>query len=470
MDTLRHLGIILMVIQCQATFDCRRPSQDCKNGGTCSYVASACTCPGGASPTHEGEDCGLLIIDKGASSCITTDPCKAGQGACYDDGSGGMCYCFSDYYGSTCDEQRFTVSCLADRMVIGLNPYGTFSGVAYIEGKRGTAACESSPVPSASSSDNVPDTWEGRYIEVEHTSPDCGTITATPNGVNIEYTRDVVIQYSQDYIINIDDRYTVKCVLDGSGVPVSYNIVPVNTADLSPLNTITRQDFLGPVFLALTSGGQAVSTNPIDVGAELVFTFAISPDYESMLIISGEANNTMTVGTKTLNLITGSCMDDDAFPVIVEEASRGSGGTDKREINLKLRAFHFDGNTDVGFKFLVKVCLTANAADCDPANCPPGSANGFGRRRRAAPSETIVERIISIQDPRSITKLDEKDVVYSECQMSGKISAAMIAMAVALSILILLCIALIARAVTSRIHRNVHIDDNHTMSSVVKRF
>ncbi|XP_067668640.1 EGF-like domain-containing protein 2 [Haliotis asinina] len=470
MHTLSNFGIVLLAIQCQATFDCRRPTQDCKSGGTCTYVSPTCTCPGGASPTHEGHDCGLLISTKGALSCVTTDPCVAGQGDCYDDGAGGMCYCSSDYYGPTCAEQRFTVTCLADRMVIGINPYGTFSGVAYIEGKRGTAACESFPVPSVSSSDNIPDTWEGRYIEVEHTSPDCGTITPAANGGNMEYTRDVVIQYSQDYILNIDDRYTVKCVLDGSGVPVSYSIVPIDTTDLSPLNTITREDYLGPVFLALTTGGQAVTTTPVDVGAELLFTFAISPEYDSMLIISGEANNTLTVGTKTLNLITGSCMDNDAFPVTVEAAARGSGGTDKRELTLKIRAFHFDGNTEVGFKFVVKVCLTANAADCDPVNCPPGSANGFGRRRRASSDETIVERIISIRDPRSITKLDDKGVVYSECSMSGKISAAMVAMAVALSILILLCIVLIARAVSSRIHRSGHIDDNDTMSSAVKRF
>ncbi|XP_046327126.2 EGF-like domain-containing protein 2 [Haliotis rufescens] len=351
------------------TFDCRRPNQACLNTGLCWFDSPLCKCDDVTPPT-QGYNCGLVTSSKGTGACVNSNPCTPSQGDCYDDGGVARCYCDADHYGQTCQEERFTVSCTPYTMVIGINPNGNFTGVAYIMGKKDIDSCHAKAVPvEASSTDRIPDTWRGHYIEVDHESTDCGDTDTTMGSDITEFSRDVVIQYSRDYIADVDDKYTVKCILDDEGTMVSTRVFSINP-DVAPLNPVNNSDTVSPVFLALTSGGTSVTDNPIDIGAELVFTFSVPHRYESMKVISGLADNTLTTGKRSLTLISDGCVHPEAYSITIQQPLRHEIGSDvdKREIIYKLKAFLFDGNNDVIFKFNVKVCLASNDADCEPVS------------------------------------------------------------------------------------------------------
>ncbi|XP_067668662.1 EGF-like domain-containing protein 2 [Haliotis asinina] len=436
------------------TFDCRRPNQVCLNGGTCWFDSPLCNC-GDTTPPTEGYNCGLVTSFKGAGACATSDPCTTGQSTCYDDGDGtAKCYCDADHYGSSCQEKRFTVSCTPYTMVIGMNPNGNFTGVAYIQGKKDTASCHAIPVPAVSSTiDRVPDTWQGHYIELDHEGSDCGDTVTTMGSDITEFARDVVIQYSLDYIADVDDKYHVKCILDDNGTTVSTRVFSINP-DVAPLNPVNNSDTVSPVFLALTSGGLPVTDNPIDIGAELFFTFSIPTRYESMKVMSGYADNTLTTGKKSLTLISDGCVHPDAYSITVQQPLRHDLGSsvDKREIIFKLKAFLFDGNNDVIFTFIVKVCLISNDADCDPETCPISTPNT--RRRRDVTDQSTLQKVVHIRYP--VTKQEGDDnTPRPTCSISTRMTAVVVAMATCLFLLIVFTVILIIRVV-QKAKRRIH--------------
>ncbi|XP_046574916.1 EGF-like domain-containing protein 2 [Haliotis rubra] len=443
---LAHLGA--------ASFDCRRTSQSCTAPTTCAFTSSTCDCSSATSPS-EGYDCGLVTAQIRAGACATSDPCST-HGTCYDSAGTALCYCTADSYGTNCDEKRLTVACETGKMVIGVNPAGaSFTGHAYVQGYRADANCNLAQVPDPTlASDSIPDTWMGYALDLDNTGTACGDVVAVNTGGKTEYTRIIVVQYESDFLTSIDDLFTAKCVFNHAGALVFSGIAKLDpTALTGNLNEISAETEFSPVSLALTSGGSpVVSTTPINVGSEIVFTFTIPTEYESMRIVTAVADNTVTADLKTLNIVTASCMDNAAYPISVEAPTRGSTGTDKREITLKLKAFHFDGNDEVGFKFTVKVCLTANDADCNPETCNGVAASGFGRKKReASAGEKVITRFITVRDPQSFGQDGQTGLTNSNCQITGQTTAAMVAMGIVIFTLLILCLVLIVRFVS---HRN----------------
>ncbi|XP_067686837.1 EGF-like domain-containing protein 2 [Haliotis asinina] len=454
MRSLTLCIVALLAHLAAASFDCRRTSQSCAASTTCSFTSSTCDCTSAASPS-QGHDCNLITSQVGVGACLTSDPCST-DGTCYDDAGTARCYCTADSYGTICDQKRLTVACETGKMVIGVNPAGTaFSGHAYVQGQRADASCNLAAVPNpTSTADSIPDTWMGYALDLANTGTTCGDVVAVNTGGKTEYTRIIVVQYESDFLTSIDDLFTAKCVFDDTGALVFSGIAKLDpTALTGNLNEVSAETQFSPVSLALTSGGSpVVSTTPINVGSELLFTFTIPTEYESMRIVTAVANNTVTADLKTLNIVTASCMDDAAYPISVEAPARGSAGTDKREITLKLKAFHFDGNDEVGFKFTVKVCLTANDADCNPATCNGVAGSGFGRKKReTSGDEKVITRFITVRDAQSFGLEGQTGLTNSDCQITGQTTAAMVAMGIVIFTLLILCLVLIVRFVS---HRN----------------
>ncbi|XP_071104165.1 EGF-like domain-containing protein 2 [Haliotis cracherodii] len=451
MKTLTVCVVALLAHLAAASFDCRRTSQTCTSPTTCSYAASACDCASATNPS-QGHDCGLVTAQVGVGACASADPCSTG-GICYDAGGTATCYCDEDTYGEFCGLNRLAVACETGKMVIGVNPAGTFTGHAYIEGKRDESSCNLAIVPTPSPGDSIPDDWLGYALDLANTGTSCGDIVAVNTAGKTEYTRTIVVQYEADFLTNIDDLFTAKCVFNDAGALVYSGIVKLDPASLTGnLNPKSTETEFSPVGLTVMSAGTpVVSTTPIVVGSEIVFTFTIPTEYESMRIVTAVANNTVDASLKTLDVVTASCMDAAAFPIAVEAPTRGTGGTDKREITLKLRAFHFDGNDQVGFKFTVKVCLTANDADCDPETCNGVAASGFGRKKReASDDEKVITRYITVRDSLAGGQDGQTGLTNNDCQIPGQTTVAMVAMGIVIFTLIILCLVLIVRSLSRR--------------------
>ncbi|XP_046327157.2 EGF-like domain-containing protein 2 [Haliotis rufescens] len=439
MTGLSFLLLILKLISADASFNCLRPNQECLNNGTC-LVTGSCSCQ----PTHEGFDCGLDKAEKGAGGCGSSSPCTVGNSDCYDDGSGMKCYCYSDYYGLKCQEERIQILCTEDHMVIGFNPYNSnnYSGMTYIEGKADSPVCQDKLISGVNASIYIPNNWAGRYLDVEHSSVVCGAITPVRNDTRMEYTRKLVVQYNKDFLTALDERFSITCFLPIANISISNSISKVNTGNIN-LKTVVREDAIKPVVLYIFADGELVEVNtPIEVGSDLLLYFNIAGEYKSMRILSGEANNMQTNGSRSLRLIENSCIHADAFSVI-KKAPYLDTKNDSTLIAFKLTAFKFVGSSSVSFRFSIKVCVSINKADCEPVDCAPGKANGFGRKKRNAPDETTVEGVIKIRNPTLIT--ERGDDGY--CTLPDEVIATLIAMAVVIFILMVMSTALLAKSV-----------------------
>ncbi|XP_071093027.1 EGF-like domain-containing protein 2 [Haliotis cracherodii] len=431
----------------EATFDCRRMSQACVNG-VCTLGQPLCDCQ---SSGFEGYDCAL-----DSSSKTTCSICTEGQGTCYTEGAVDKCYCGREYYGETCDRKRFDVYCTESLMVIGINPYGTFAGIAYIEGMRGTPVCESVVVPvNASDTDQLPDTWdEGRYIEVLHNSSECGSAVLVDHGNGTrEFIRTAVVRYDTEMILHVDDLVTARCVMEDN-VTVAGAITLGTTHD--GLNPVPIWNPLGVARLYILSNGMPITNSlangkPVLIGEELRFVIGLEGVYTHMRIEYGEATDNRTGTNKTLVFIRNGCMTPEAMPVTKAALKPNSVNiTDHSE--LVLYAFRFEGSDEVLFSFDIKVCVLADADRCAPATCTGGEM-GYGRRRRDAAATTTLEQVIKIRDTAS-TEDDDSDppAIETECR-PWEITLTLIVMAVALFFLLFVCVVLIVIIVMSRRRR-----------------
>ncbi|XP_046558809.1 EGF-like domain-containing protein 1 [Haliotis rubra] len=447
------LVLLLSLGFAHATFDCRRPNQDCLNGGNCTFTSAECSC----ATNYTGYDCGLESAKVDQNNCTAT-ACVNGS-TCYDDGTGAKCYCDSEHYGDMCEKDRFSLSCVADLMIIGINPYSAAGYEAFVEDKQGVTGCNSQAVPTpVNTSDKIPDSWEGHYIQVEHDSAECGPSVPVITGGKKEFDRVVVVKYSPNLLTDIDDRFNVKCILE-KNVAVDSRVVMINATGVTSQHVVSREDVAKAVDFYLFVGGRQYNGDPIDVGTELQFVFGVQGVYTSLRVEEGEANNTVSNATKTLKLIEGSCMHTDGYPVIAEAVTPDSSNS--KEFNLRIRAFHFDGNDELIFSFRVRVCVAADSSTCEPVNCTaPGG--GYGRRKRDVGNEVQLYKAVKIRsgagrrheedsNPRTIPDI-------TVCETSWQMTATFIAMAVAIFFLIVLSSSLIVIAVLSRGRKDSRTD------------
>ncbi|XP_067652289.1 EGF-like domain-containing protein 2 [Haliotis asinina] len=447
--------ILLLALQpVGATFDCRRASQNCVNG-MCPLGQPLCDCQ---ATGFEGYDCAL-----NTSAKINCTTCTAGQGTCYTDGGAERCYCGKEYYGASCDRKRFDVYCTESLMVIGINPYGTFAGIAYIEGMRGMPGCQSIPVPAnASQDDQLPDTWdEGGYIEVLHNSSDCGSaVTVDYGNGTMEFIRNAVIRYNTDMILHVDDFLTVRCVMENNITVTGAITLSTSHAGLNPVPVWNP---LGVARLYIISNGFPVTNSlangkPIVIGEELHFVIGLEGVYTHMRIEYAEATDNRTNTNKTLVLIRNGCMTPQAMPVTKTKLKPNSVNvTDHSELDLY--AFRFEGSDEVLFRFDIKVCVLADADACAPATCTDGEM-GYGRRRRDATPTTTLQQVLKISDT-ALTEDDDADPPANETECNPReITLTLIVMALAMFFLLIVCVVLIVVLAFSRQRR--HISESKT--------
>ncbi|XP_046558805.1 EGF-like domain-containing protein 2 [Haliotis rubra] len=454
-------------LKADATFDCRRPNQACMNGGSCTFISADCACD----PAYSGYDCGLTLADVDQNSCTPTT-CLNG-GTCYDDGTGAKCYCDSEHYGNTCEKNRFSLTCVADLMIIGVNPYSAAGYEAFVEDKQGVTGCDSQAVPApVDTFDKIPDSWEGHYIQVEHDSAACGPSVPMITTGRKEFDRVVVVKYSPNVLTDIDDRYHVKCILEDN-VVVESRVVKINVTGVVSQHVVSREDIAKAVdfYLLAGAGGGIYNGDPLDVGTELRFVFGIQgdtgADRSKVFSVSNDTKapeadrsdeGSVFNDTQTLKPIEASCVHADGYPVIAEAVTPDPSNS--REFNLRIRAFHFDGNDEVIFSFRVRVCVAADNSACDPATCtaPDG---GYGRRKRDVGNDVQLYKAVKIRSGGGTQSNDNAipkpntipGVTSTGCETSWEMTATLIAMAVAIFFLIVLAVTLIIIVVMFRHHR-----------------
>ncbi|XP_067652302.1 EGF-like domain-containing protein 2 [Haliotis asinina] len=448
------LVLLLSLGFAHATFDCRRPNQDCLNGGNCTFTSADCIC----TTEYTGYDCGLVLDKVNQNNCTATT-CVSGS-TCYDDGTGAKCYCDSEHYGDMCEKDRFSLTCVADLMIIGINPYSASGYEAFVEDKQGVSGCGSQAVPNpVSTFDKIPDSWEGHYIQVEHDNAACGPSVPVIIGRKKEFNRVVVVKYSPNLLTDIDDRFNVKCILENN-VAVDSTVVMINVTSVNSQHVVSREDVAKAVDFYLLVGGGLYNGDPLDVGTELQFVFGVQGVYTTLRVEEGEANNTIANDTKTLKLIEASCMHTDGYPVIAEAVTPDPSNS--REFTLRIRAFHFDGNDEVIFSFWVRVCVAADSSTCDPVNCTAPDGD-YGRRKREVGSEVQLFKTVKIRsggggrheedfNPRTIPDI-------TMCETSWQVTISLIVMAVAIFFLIVLSSGLIVITVLSRRRRRSRVQD-----------
>ncbi|XP_046358760.1 EGF-like domain-containing protein 2 [Haliotis rufescens] len=442
-----------------ASFDCRRRGQRCENGGTCSKNAANCTC----APGFDGYDCSINSSQIDGDSCNTTS-CENG-GTCISTGvNDTSCVCAPEYYGESCSLKRYQVDCKSGSLLVGVHPFGNFSGYIYEENNRDT--CQFEPV---STSGNGNKGWEGYARDVNNNDDKCGNISAVfdqpppanstdiSNSTTTSYTRIIYIVYEKTFMTSLDEVLNFTCIFNTKSVVIGKKADSVSL-DVKDMNQVTREAQLSPVKFEIT--GDNDDAKNVRLGEKLTLTFTIdSTSFDGARLESCVFNDTMENGDN-LTVVEESCVQEDAVPILSDQIMMKDDNV-TITITMVIRVFKFVSSDKLGIDCKVKACPPGYGDGCNPRDCKNALTNqkGYGRKRRDAPGFQTREvgGIINVGGPFVLDDTEEEnpgDVTKTEkqqtCSTSKEVIAIMAALGTVTIILLIFTITLVSRAVITR--------------------
>ncbi|XP_067687806.1 uncharacterized protein [Haliotis asinina] len=431
-----------------ALFNCNA-GDVCQNGAPCDPDTGECNCQGTSVPTAF-RDCRLLISQLDAPMCSSVT-CGQG-GVCVNDGQT-TCVCQPGYVGDTCQlKQSYNVDCYATRMCLNVDPPVGYIGERYVLGRQGISQCSLKNVASAVSlGDNIPSTWTGSYICLNHVDGVCGNAeTTTEPDRTITRARKVMIRQNSLRTKN-DILFTSYCKFDSSGTIVidQTNISP-NSSGLILVNT-TNNINAARVFIVDPVTGNTVSSTGVNVGEVVCFAFVIEAvGYTALRLDSVIANDQLTPVT-TFGVLADGCPITGNAKVI-QSLPYLRNTTDTRRVDFCINAFAFRNSFTVGFRFQLSFCTAGDSA-CNPYTCS-GNRPSYGRKKRASgeTTEVLETTIVIKKDPITSARIDgtTEPPSSSVCELTSNIVAALATLGVLAAILMIVTLIILLRAVRSR--------------------
>ncbi|XP_041353272.1 EGF-like domain-containing protein 2 isoform X2 [Gigantopelta aegis] len=413
------LLVVLMITAATAVFwDCRNPQLSCSSPGTCiaSGVCDGCT--------DKGHNCAFDLTNKDANDCSPTNNCENGA-SCSDDTASDstvVCYCPPEYMGATCGTERFAATCSSTNMDVSFTPEFTPNGGVYVYKK-----------PTCT----LAGTGVGPYTKaVDHTGDAaCGdAITATTGNITT-WERKFIVVEDAAVVTTADFIIKVTCT-HNKVTQVTHSIVSITENDDTAFGEVTGADELGLVTLSANP-----DTSPQNIGAVITFTITGSDGLEKIRIEKIEVSATGQ---------TAKVIFDAGCPASNTGAYFGTPATSSTSLlvaEAKLLVVKFKDAANLEWSFTIKTCLTGDTT-CDAATCSK-------RRKRAAQSlagnsnhEVIRYKIDVIESANNGN--EQKQASESECVTVNKMTAAVVAMAVACFILLVICLVFIVRVLSSR--------------------
>ncbi|XP_048238407.1 uncharacterized protein LOC124115548 isoform X2 [Haliotis rufescens] len=430
-----------------ALFNCNA-GDICQNGASCESTTGQCNCQGTSMPTAF-RDCRLDIRQLDTSMCASVN---CGQsGVCVNNGKA-TCVCQPGYVGDTCQlKQSYNVECFATRMCLNVDPPVGYTGERYVLGRQGLSQCSLNGVSSAiTRGDNIPTTWTGSYICLNHVDNICGDVeSTTESDRTITRARKVMIRQNNLRTMN-DIIFTAYCRYDSSGtITIDKTNISPNPPGLILVNQ-TNNINAAYVFVVNPATGREVTSTGVAVGEEVCFAFVIeATGYTSLRLESVVAND-------QLNPVTTYGILDEGCPVngtanVVSKLPFLPDTADRRRIYFCINAFAFRNSLTVGFRFQLSFC-TGTDPVCNPYTCTGGKAS-YGRKKRASGETTeILETTIVIKEtPTAAPRTDgNSESSPSVCELTSNIVAALATLAVLAAILLILTLVLLLRSMRSR--------------------
>ncbi|XP_067687180.1 EGF-like domain-containing protein 2 [Haliotis asinina] len=451
------VGFVFLI---NASFDCRRRGQGCRNEADCSKDRGNCTCKAG----FEGYDCSINASQINRGSCNETI-CENG-GTCVSTDVNATCVCAPGYYGANCSFRRFQVECKSGSLLVGVNPLGNFDGFIYEERNRDTCTFEAVSPPT-----NGKEGWEGYARDLNNTDPECGNIspsfdqqppensTDISNASTTSYTRIVYIVYEKTFMTSLDEVLNFTCIFNTQSVEIYKSAYSVSL-EASDMNQLTREAQLSPVKFQIESEGKGTNPKEVQLGEVLTLTFTIdSLSFDGARLESCVFNDTNPDGAN-LTVVADSCVQDDAKSILSKPIDTEDDNK-TITITIAIRVFKFVSSDQLGISCKVKACPPGFGDGCEPRDCSNTLTNqkGYGRKRRDAQKLQTQEfnDIIHIRGPfLDEDQMEEKpdDVVKSEnqqvCSISKEVTTIMAALGTVTIILLIVTIAMVSRAVITR--------------------
>ncbi|XP_041353273.1 uncharacterized protein LOC121371447 [Gigantopelta aegis] len=410
--------LVLGTTTVSASFwDCRNPSLSCASPGTCDANTGSCT-----GCANKGHDCNFDLVNKDLNDC-TSASCQNGA-SCSDSALGDsavVCYCPPEYMGATCDTKRFTLTCEENNMAVSLTPEFTPNGGVYVLGHSDCSATVSGSGPYTKS---IPHTGDS----------DCGDISPTTSGTTKTWTRKVVVQEDAAILTTADFIVTFTCTFEGEHV-VSHSVTTVNVDENTALGEVDGTDDFGTVSLTASPGSTTLA-----IGTEVTFVFTGAEGIAKILIYDIEI---LATGETARDIYEDGCVlaGTEAYIAAPHPFTRSSN---KKEAEAHLLVVKYKDVSDLQWIFTVKTCL---GIDLTPCNAPVCSK----RRRRAVEqaadnSTKVVNYKINVVESLQNTV----DKSQTECVVTNKMTAAVVAMAVACFILLVICLVFIVRVLSRR--------------------
>ncbi|XP_041362570.1 EGF-like domain-containing protein 2 isoform X2 [Gigantopelta aegis] len=402
-------GTATIMQSCPATsgsYNCKRTGQDCANGGTCQDDGT-CDCDS----SFIGPDCRVAaaVTQNANPPCTSSDTCgPPNNGVCGKSSNNDvMCVCNAGWDAQSqtdpkCTSGRYKVVCSHDRMIININPYGTFTGQIYVWNKPDCTITDNYDTLSPSQTQFV----GGKVREILHNDVTCGSVTpVSENGVT-KYTRDVLVLYNQDYVSSLDEVLTVECTVDENNNVFSYGI-DTNALDKSHLTNSKAANELQPVSIeVMVDGIPLTAGNSVNVGQTLSFTLSVGSGLSTLLLYGVRIDNAMDSDNQFLDLLENGCKSVTRGSDIWVSLPQDVDGPNK--VKFEVKVFVFTKSSTLKVTFTTRVCASVSDALCTRIPC--SGSQSSGRKKRLAGEiknqTTILEKTFHVAYPSTSGERD----------------------------------------------------------------
>ncbi|XP_041371980.1 EGF-like domain-containing protein 2 isoform X2 [Gigantopelta aegis] len=438
------------------TYDCNRDGQECQNSKTCKPDGT-CAC----GSTHAGLDCSVdaALVDAEPPCTAGADVCgPAHKGVCSKASSTSddlVCTCNSGSGARSmtdpkCTTGRYKVACFGDKMIININPYGTFSGRIYLWNKPACTIVDSIDNSNSEHGEFV----GGKVREIQYTGDaTCGDVTSNSQNYVTEYTTDVFVGFNPKYTSWRDEIVTVTCKLDKANNVITSSIAS-NTIEKAQLKETKTKNDIEAVTVEVKVNGDALTPGEkVDMGQMLSFTFTAASGLTHMILYTVKIDNGKESSNSKyqfVDLLEQGCKSPSKISDIWNAPPSDVEGRNK--VKFEFKTFVFTETATMKVTFTVRVCASGTEALCDTIDCSGDTSSG--RRKRLANDVTnqthVLERTFLVVYPEvtetaEVTKSDNRRR-EQECETSPSMIGTVAALAGVVALLIILLFVFVVRS------------------------
>ncbi|XP_050405510.2 EGF-like domain-containing protein 2 [Patella vulgata] len=325
---------LLFVSVTSLYFDCRKIEHECLHEGNCNLATGVCACE----VPYQGHNCGVST-----DTIVNSTDCNP---ACENNGicnSSSTCICPDTVYGSTCANDRGSVTCSGDALAIKIVPYGQFSGLVYMRKNRTDPPC-------VFTSNVNPNSGETIYeINLSYTS-DC-SMKVTQNNSNImdvTYSTEVVIQIYEQFETSLDIIAHASC---RANTEIGTFTVK-KRSEINRLYNVTT--YHQPVKLIVQTAQGKSFNSPLKIGTpmRLYFSLLDKIKYDALIVQSCDAVEGSNPSTRE-NIINYGCPTQAGKGIVSGDIIYNMSAP---AAIVYFKAFRFPDSSVVSFSCNIQIC------------------------------------------------------------------------------------------------------------------